>query len=686
MIKKAFAGNTAVHHLEFDLINRILTVTHSLSDEQEIHRVLTGIGLLEEPNRQQLPVATENILFGLSGVLALTAELLDWFGASQLLVAATALIAVLLSGSGTLRKGWLACRQWQLNINLLMSVAVIGALAIGQFPEAAMVIFLFALAEKIEAASLGKARNAIAALQEHAPDTALARQADGSWREQPCAEIAVGTLLRVRPGERIALDGVVCAGQSSVNQAPVTGESLPVAKAVGDLVYAGTLNQDGGLEYRATSSAGSTTLDRIAAAIQQAQQQRAPTETMIERFAKIYTPTVFAGAVLLALLPPLLWHASWIHSIYQALVMLVIACPCALVISTPVTVVSALTSAARRGILIKGGRYLEQARHLRSIAFDKTGTLTVGKPALRDVVAFDRVDAASALHIAASLNSLSQHPLAGAMLDAAQGQPMLTVSGFQALPGRGVRGDIAGCSYLLGNPACVQEAGVTLSPAVTEQLTTLGQRGCTLVLLAQFDGTRSTVLALFSFADLLRSDSRAAVEQLQSMQIRCVMLTGDNRSSALAIAGQAHIDQVHAELLPEDKLQAITALQQHGPVAMVGDGVNDAPALARADIGITLGAAASATALETADVALMQNDLRKIPELISLSADCARVLRQNITLAIGIKVVFVGLNLAGHANLWMAVFADMGASLLVIFNGLRLLRRGADSHHEFPQH
>ncbi len=678
MIRKAFAGNPHIHQLDFDLINRILTVTHSLSDEQEIHRVLTSIGLLESSDvSAALSLNRAKTLFALSGVLALGSELLDWNGANPVLIAVCAVTATLLSGTGTLKKGWMALRQWQLNINLLMSVAVIGALLIGQFQEAAVVIFLFTLAEKIEAATLGKARNAIAALQQHAPDSSFVLQDDGSWLDTPCNRVAVGAILRARPGDRIALDGIVTGGMSSVNQAPITGESMPVPKSVGDQLFAGTLNLDGAIEYRCTSRAGTTTLDRIAAAIQQAQQQRAPTETMVERFARIYTPTVFVAALLIALLPPLLQHTSWTASIYQALVMLVIACPCALVISTPVTVVSALTNAARRGIVIKGGRFLEQARQLQSIAFDKTGTLTIGRPVLQDVIIVGDTDAETCLQIAASLNSQSQHPLASAMLAAAQGQPLATVDQFVSLPGRGVRGSIGQAHYVIGNLRCIKESGVALTADTQQQIAKLEQRGSTLVILAEPQRAGQPILALFGFADLLRSDSRHAIEQLQQLGVTSLVLTGDNRSSALAIAAQVNIDQVHAELLPGDKLAMIETLQKRGPVAMVGDGVNDAPALARADIGITLGAAGSATALEAADIALMQDDLGKIAELIRLSRQCGRVLAQNITLAIAIKLLFVVLNLAGYANLWMAVFADMGASLLVIFNGLRLLKSKA---------
>ena len=665
MIKKAFAENQQIHQLDFDLINRILTVTHSLTDQQEIYQTLIGIGLLEDPTKATMRSATtEWLLLGASGVLATAAELLDWGGANILLVATSALLAIALSGTGTLKKGWHALRHVQLNINLLMSIAITGAVLIGQFPEAAMVIFLFSCAEKIEAASLGRARNAITALQAHAPESALVLQSDGSWREMPSDQIQAGQTARARAGERIALDGIVVLGASCVNQALITGESMPVIKTCGDPVYAGTLNQEGVLEYQVSSNAASSTLERIAQAVQQAQQQRAPMERMIDRFAKIYTPAVFGAALLIAILPPLLMHASWHSSIYQALVMLVI--------STPVTVVSALTNAARRGIVIKGGRFLEQAHQLNTIAFDKTGTLTEGSPVLQDIVTLAQTDQQQCLNLAASLNHLSQHPLAIAMLAAARDQKFQKVEQFQSLTGLGVRGAIDQLTYVLGNVRLMRESGVILTTDCDQKITELERRAHSVVLLGQ---PGLPALAAFSFADQLRADSRRTIAALQALGIHCVMLTGDNLVTAQAVAQQVGIATFHAGLLPQDKLRLITEFQKQGKVAMVGDGVNDAPALAMADIGITPGAAVSATALDTADIALMQNDLGGLPELIRLSGQCTRILKQNISIALLIKAVFMVLTLSGHANLWMAVFADMGASLLVIFNGLRVLRQ-----------
>lgn len=673
LIREAFANNSNIHRLEFDLINRVLSITHTLNDDQKIVQTLININMMEDPAKTILHSPRRDwLIFATSGVLAIGAEILDWAGFNPTVIAVVALGAILCAGTSTIKKGWFALRHFKLNINLLMSVAVIGAMLIGQFPEAAVVIFLFTFAEKIEAASLDRARHAISALQAHAPESAQVLQVDNTWVETPSTQIQLGQTCRARPGERIALDGIVVGGNSSVNQAPITGESMPIYKVVGDSLFAGSLNEEGVLEYQVTAAAGSTTLDRIAAAIQQAQQQRAPAERMIDSFAQIYTPCVFIFAILVAIVPPLFFTVSWLGSIYKALVLLVIACPCALVISTPVTVVSALTNAARRGILVKGGRYLEQARHLATIAFDKTGTLTVGKPSLNNVIAATSIDEATCIQIAASLNHLSQHPIASAIVKANQG-PLQDVINFQSITGRGVSGEIQNTLYALGNLRLMDELSIELSSQLRNQIEQLELSGNTLVVLAQVQ--QQQVLALFSLADKVRHNSQNTITQLHKMGIKTVMLTGDNQHTAQAIAKQVGIDEIHAGLLPEDKLNLIVNLQTKGPIAMLGDGVNDAPALARADIGITLGAAGSATALETADIALMQDDLDKIPELIHLSKRSSSVLIQNISIALGIKACFLILTMFGHTNLWMAVFADMGASLIVIFNGLRLLNQ-----------
>jgi Cd2+/Zn2+-exporting ATPase len=553
-----------------------------------------------------------------------------------------------------------------------MAIAVTGAMAIGHWPEAAMVMFLFALAEVIEAKSLDRARNAIRGLMDLTPETATVRQADNTWQDVPAKQVSKEAVVRVRPGERIPLDGQITAGSSAINQAPITGESLPVEKAEGDPVFAGTINQTGSFEYRVTAAADNSTLARIIHAVESAQGSRAPTQRFVDQFARVYTPAVFAVALLIAVVPPLAFGGAWFDWIYRALVLLVIACPCALVISTPVTIVSGLAAAAKRGILIKGGVYLEGGRKLKALALDKTGTLTHGKPEQTDFVPVGNTDAQAVAAWAASLAARSDHPVSQAIARKAQrdGMALQEVSDFEALPGRGVRGRVAGQSLQMGNHRLAQEHGLS-DAALETQLESLERQGKTAVMLMN----DAAVLGIFAVADTVKETSREAIAQLQALGVRTLMLTGDNQHTATAIAGQVGISEARGNQLPEDKLKTIESLLGGGAqVGMVGDGINDSPALARADIGFAMGAAGTDTAIETADVALMDDDLRKIPAFIRLSRSTASILTQNIVLALGIKAVFLALTFTGHATMWMAVFADMGASLLVVFNGLRLLR------------
>ena len=501
------------------------------------------------------------------------------------------------------------------------------------------------------------------------PEQADVRQPDGGWAVLKSADVPLQAVVRIRPGERVPLDGIVTAGNSAIDQAPVTGESIPVDKSVGDAVFAGTINQTGELEFRVTAAADNTTLARIIHAVEQAQGTRAPTQRFVDRFAAVYTPAVFVLALAVALGMPWLMGWTWLQALYKALVLLVIACPCALVISTPVTVVSALASAARRGILIKGGTYLEEARKLKAVALDKTGTVTEGKPRLVEFTAIGGADKSQVGLIAASLAARSDHPVSHAIavglnLDAG------AVTEFTALPGRGVQGRVNGKPYVLGNHRLIEERG-QCSPALEAQLKTFEEAGRTVTLLA----TDTGVLGLFAVADTIKPSSQQAVAELKALGLAVVMLTGDNTATAKSIAAQAGIDQAQGNLLPEDKLTAIQNLQkQHGATAMIGDGINDAPALAQADIGFAMGGAGTDTAMQAADVVVMNDDLRRIPETIRLSRKTHAVLWQNISLALGIKVVFLLLALFGSATMWMAVFADLGATLLVVANGLRLLR------------
>ncbi|WP_350571176.1 heavy metal translocating P-type ATPase [Pseudomonas sp. H26/SER47-MNA-CIBAN-0231] len=680
LIQNKLGKLAGVQQLEFNLINRVLGVTHNLPGTEPITEAIKSLGMHAEPLEAGVdapaPAAVKKHWWplALSGVTALGAEVIHFTSAApDWVVAIVALVSILSGGLGTYKKGWIALKNLNLNINALMSIAVTGAILIGQWPEAAMVMFLFTVAELIEARSLDRARNAISGLMQMTPEQATVLQADGNWREQEVKSVELGARVRVKPGERIALDGAVVSGNSTIDQAPITGESLPVEKAVGDKVFAGTINQAGSLEYTVTAAANNSTLARIIHAVEQAQGARAPTQRFVDQFSKIYTPAVFVFALAVAIIPPLFMGAAWFDWIYRALVLLVVACPCALVISTPVTIVSGLAAAARKGILVKGGVYLEGGFKLDYLALDKTGTITHGKPVQTDYLSLEPTADATAPAIAAALAGRSDHPVSLAIASAAVDKNFAapTVDNFAALGGRGVKGDINGQTYHLGNHRLVEELGLC-SPQLEEKLFALEKQGKSVVLLLDKSGP----LALFAVADTVKETSREAIRQLHELGVKTLMLTGDNVHTAQAIAAQVGIDEARGDLLPTDKLQAIEDLYKQGHrVGMVGDGINDAPALARAEIGFAMAAAGTDTAIETADVALMDDDLRKIPAFISLSRNTASILKQNIALALVIKAIFLAVTFAGLATMWMAVFADMGVSLLVVFNGLRLLRK-----------
>ena len=679
LLRKKLGGMPGVTGLEFNLMQRVLTVTHATSTVEPILDAIRSLGFAPEvvdgastrdepaaePNKPWWPLA-------LAGMAALASEGVEWVNLPTWTAAALALTAVLACGLTTYKKGWIAIRNGNLNINALMSIAVTGALLLGQWPEAAMVMVLFTIAELIEAKSLDRARNAIQGLMQLTPERATVLQTDGTWVDVDAQAVAIDARVRIKPGERIALDGRIVSGKSTINQAPITGESLPVDKSEGDAVFAGTINESGSFEYVVTAAASNSTLARIIHAVEEAQGVRAPTQRFVDQFAKVYTPVVFAIALAVAILPSLLLGAAWFDWVYKALVLLVIACPCALVISTPVTIVSGLAAAARLGILIKGGVYLEEGRKLKWLALDKTGTITHGKPVQTDFAVLNGGDAAQVRSLAASLASRSDHPVSRAVAQAAQadGVALREVQDFEALAGRGTKGRIDGTLYYLGNHRLIHEQG-RCSDALEAQLAALEEQGKTVILLAD----EENVHALFAVADTVKDSSRQAIAELHALGVQTLMLTGDNAHTAAAIAAQVGIDEARGDLLPDDKLRAIEAkMALGGKVGMVGDGINDAPALARSDIGFAMGAAGTGTAIETADVALMDDDLRKLPRFVRLSRRTHAVLLQNIVLALGIKAVFLVLTLLGLGTMWMAVFADVGASLLVVGNGLRLLR------------
>lgn len=693
--------------LSFDVLNGRLTVQAATPAVPQ-ERILTAVartGMRAEPwreasERSPAPPArrwTRTILTTLSGAataagLAIHVFTSGWAGAfgsegmglhQGVPWAARAAYAVaILSGVWqVLPKAWHALRSLRPDMNLLMVVAVSGAVAIGEWFEAATVAFLFATSLALESWSVGRARRAVAALMELAPPTARLKQPDGGEQVVSPDQVPVGAVFIVQPGERIPLDGKVVRGSSHVNQAPITGESLPVPKNPEDVVFAGTINGDGALEAECTKAAKDTTLAQIIRMVGDASSKRAPSEQWVEKFARVYTPAVMILAAAVLLIPPLLFAGDWQKWIYYSLVLLVIACPCALVISTPVTIVAALAAAARNGVLIKGGVHVETPARLRAIAFDKTGTLTQGAPAVAQIVPWSGHDERELLERAAALEARSDHPLAKAIVAfaAERGVTPAPAEDFQIIQGKGASGRVNGKSYWLGSHRYLEERGQE-TPEVHERLEALSASGHTVVVF----GDDRHVCGFLALADQVRPSAKATLEALHVAGIeQLVMLTGDNFGTAKAIARETGLDEVHAELLPAAKVQAVEDLvAKHGVVAMVGDGVNDAPAMGRATLGIAMGAAGSDAAIEAADIALMADDLSKLPWLIRHSRRTLTVIRQNIAFSLGVKAVFVILSFAGFASLWAAIAADAGASLLVIGNGLRLLAPGSKRPRE----
>lgn len=689
--------------LVFDVLNGKMTILGSPTpSEDEIREAVARAGMRAEPWRE-VDVATSSaavrrpdwrvtLVFasGLMTVAGLAAQLvssrtgsaavfLEGPGRGHELAPSAVLLYALGTISGAwfvLPKAWLALRRVRPDMNLLMTVAIIGAMALGEWFEASTVAFLFGLSLMLEAWSVGRARRAIARLMELAPPVASVLDDDGSERDTPLAEVAVGSRVLVRPGQRFPLDGVVTRGTSDVDQAPITGESLPVPCGAGDSVFAGSINGAGAVEMRTTTPAADTTLARIIRLVAEAQHSRAPAEQWVDRFARIYTPVVMSVALLVCVVPPVGFAAPWAPWIYRALVLLVIACPCALVISTPVSIVASIAAAARHGVLIKGGLYAELPAGLRAVAIDKTGTLTTGKPEVVGVILHDEKDEATLLRRAAALEARSEHPLARAVVAYVtdRGFSIVPSDDYRAVAGKGGWGVVDGERFWIGSHRLLAELGLE-TPAIRERINQLSASGRSVLAV----GTDSRVCGFLAVADTVRADARDSVRALRAAGVEhVVMLTGDNEATARTIAAATDVDEYRAELLPEDKVAAVTALVgRYEHIAMVGDGVNDAPALARASIGIAMGVAGSDATLETSDITLMSDDLSKLAWLVRHSRRTLRIIRQNIGFSLGVKAVFVGLTFAGFATLWSAIAADMGASLLVIFNGLRLLRAPA---------
>ncbi|PWK07452.1 heavy metal translocating P-type ATPase [Tumebacillus permanentifrigoris] len=615
-------------------------------------------------------------LTAISGLLLAVGLVFDYGNISSTTAILFYLFAMLSGGFYAARSGLYALKSVTLDMNFLMTVAAVGAAAIGQWSEGATVVFLFAVGNWLQASTMERTRRSIRDLMNLTPKEALVRRNDQELT-LPLTDLRLDDIVIVRPGVRLPMDGVITDGSSHINQAAVTGESIPVFKRTGDTVYAGSLNEQGAFEFRVTKRVEDSTIQRMIHLVEAAQAQKAPSQQFVDRFATYYTPLVVLLAVMVAILPPLFQFGSFEEWLYRALVLLVIACPCALVISTPVSIVAAIGNAAKHGVLIKGGAILEQTGLLRALAFDKTGTLTEGKPRVVQIEPLGDLPPDQILAIAAALESRSEHPLARAIVTHSQTldpTPLSTVQNFQAIPGKGAQGLVRGTLYRIGSPAWILEntQEATWSDLVTEH----HAQGRTVVLLAD----EHHVHGLIAIADTLREESAQALTELRAAGIaHTVMLTGDHERVAQTIAERLQLDEVQAELLPEHKLERIQELKRRfGHVGMVGDGINDAPALAAADIGIAMGGAGTDVALETADIVLMSDDLHKLPFALDLSRRALGVIKQNVWFSIGVKVVFLALTLVGLSNLWMAVFADTGAALIVIANGMRLMKNSPD--------
>jgi Cd2+/Zn2+-exporting ATPase len=679
LLSKKLQKNKKIQNLQFNLLKKELIVSHSLMPNLLLETI-KKIGFNPEIITDKKIVSDsfthrqsrQQILVILSGFFVLSGFLLEMFTSYERMSILAVSIGIILGGLPIARKGFQEARHLKLGMNFLMTVAVIGAMTIGEWMEAGTVVFLFALAQWLEARSMDKARKSIDNLMDESPETAHVIL-DGVPKDIPVSEVKISQIVAIKPGEIVPLDGIVVKGSSHLDQSKITGESKAVKKENGDRVYAGTLNKNGFLEVRVDREYSESTFARIVHLVMEAQTKKAPRQAFIDRFSQYYTPLVILLAILVALLPPLFFNQSFVEWFYRALVILVIACPCALVISTPVTIISGLTAAIRNGVLIKGGIFLENFAKLDAIAFDKTGTLTEGKPRVQEIIKCGDYQADEILRIAAALESKSQHPIAESIITLAKekGIAISEVDNFRAIEGRGIEGSIDGELYIAGNRLLFEDKG-WFDQKIKKDLEIVEDDKHTAI----FVGNHQGILGILSISDSIRAESREMIEDLKKDGVdQVILLTGDNHRTAEKIARLIGINAFYAELLPEDKMSHIERLKEkYQHVAMVGDGVNDAPSLAAADIGIAMGTGSSDAALDTADIILMNGELGKLKYLKRISSLTLRIIKQNIFIALALKFIFIALAIPGLATLWMAVFADMGASLLVIFNGLRTLR------------
>lgn len=630
---------------------------------------------------------SEGLALGLvivSGTLIALGMILQWTtSASPSLLTVLYAMATLAGGILIVPLAVRSLLALRLDINVLMTVAVAGAWILGEQLEGASVVFLFSLSELLESWASDRARRSVSSLLDLSPKTAIVRNEDGSEHEIPVSEVAVGATILVRSGQSIPLDGKILSGQSSINQAPITGESVPVDKAMGDDVFAGTVNGEGSLTLEVTRVASESTLSRIIKLVGEAEEERPPSQRFVDRFAAIYTPLVFVIALLIAIVPPLVLAQSFTPWIYRSLVLLVIACPCALVIATPVSIVSGITALARRGVLVKGGIHLESIGHTRALAVDKTGTITQGKPEVVDVVCLSDISKEEILRHAAAIDTHSSHPLAEAVVSAARkkGLTFEPAEDYRSITGRGATATIGGHPFFIGNHKLTHETGLC-GPEIEAKLAEIESKGWSLAVIghAPHEGCPGQILGILAIADQVRPEAASAIQRIHRAGIsKIVMLSGDNQRTANSIAASVGIDEAHGDLMPEDKVENVRKLvSDYQYVAMIGDGVNDAPALAIATVGIAMGGIGSDTAIETSDITLMKDDLHRVADAVIVGRRALGMIRFNIAFALGIKMLFLILAFCGLTSLWLAILADTGATLLVILNALRLLRNRFD--------
>ncbi len=685
-IQRALKPLAGVREVRVNLMGGKVVVTHDQSvTSEKLIQAIAGAGLKatsDEDEEHDTPADAQRsrlISVTVSGVLTGVGLVLQWSKAGPPALSIGAFAAAIISGGWfILPKAIRAVRRFALDMNVLMTVAVIGAAAIGEWSEGAAVAFLFALSELLEAFSLNRARKAIKSLLDLSPQTALRKEGNG-FQEVRVEEVKADDIVAVKSGMKVPLDGVIASGESSINQAPITGESMPVEKKPGDTVFAGTINGEGSLEIRVTKIYSETTLARIIHLVEEAQSQKAPSQQFVDRFARYYTPLVFILALGILLVPTLAVGGAWLTWIYRSLVLLVIACPCALVISTPVSIVSGLTAMARRGVLIKGGAFLEEIGKLKALAVDKTGTITEGKPRVQQVIPWNGKSEEEILRVAAAIDTHSEHPLAQAVVKCAEERKVQfpRSENYQARTGRGAEATLDGHLYFVGNHRFAHESAVC-SDELEKKLAELEAQAMSVVIVGHkpHQDCKGEVLGILAVADTVRPNAAEAIKALHAAGVeKVVMLSGDNQRTVDAISKQVCIDEAKGDLLPDQKIERVRELlAQYKHVGMIGDGVNDAPAMAVASIGIAMGGAGTDTAIETADVALMQDDLSKVAETIRLGRRTVRIIQTNIAFALGVKAVFLVLALLGHTSLWLAILADTGATLVVIANALRLLR------------